>query len=206
MSGETNSEPANSGSQPEPVEPLEERIARAVENALEPFVVSLLAALLSPAQCVQGIERESEDQRWKAITLGRTLLNETRENLKAAYPRMEQYNLALATHKQQQIPSPAEDWLYLDMKLGDDTFSKYLRDQGAPSKIRARDAVAHLRALRELEVGGLLIANRAADGDLFGYYIRKVHADEYLKLERKAGSNAMAKSRSKKPAKKNPRK
>ena len=122
------------GSQPES-EPIENRIARAIENALEPFVVSLLAALISPAQCAQGIDKESEDQRWKAITLGRLLLNETRENLRAAYPRIEQHALAMEA----QRLDPAETWLYVDITLGDDSFRTHLREQGASRKIQFRD-------------------------------------------------------------------
>ena len=185
-------------------EPIEDRIARVITETLEPFVVSLLAALIAPSQCVQGIDRDSEDQRRRAIELGRMLLDESRTRLKAASDQIKLYGQALEAHKQQQLPSPGEDWLYLDMKLGDDTFRQYLRELEipAPSKVRNRDAQAHFRALVELKLGGLLIANRAADGDLFGYYIRKKDADEYLKKYRKAGSDATARSRTRKPGEK----
>lgn len=68
---------------PEP-EPIEDRIARAIGETLEPFVVSLLAALISPVQCAQGIDTEGDDQRRKAINAGRMLLDETRTRIKQA--------------------------------------------------------------------------------------------------------------------------
>jgi hypothetical protein len=195
VSGETGS------NQPEP---LEDRIAHAIESALEPFVVSLLAALIAPSQCVQGIDQERDDQRRKAIELGRMLLNESPENLKSAYDRIEQYNLAMEAHRQKQTLSPAEEWLYLDMKLGDDSFGRYLREAGAPGKIQNRDAIAHFRAFKELGLGGLLIADRSADEELFGFHVSKRTADQYLKAYRKSASDAEAKRR-KKLAKKNRR-
>lgn len=87
------------------------------------------------------------------------------------------------------------------MKLGDDSFRAYLREQKAPRKIQDRDALAHHRALTKLNLGGLLIADRTADGELFGYHISKRVADNYLELERKITSVAVAKSREKNPAK-----
>ena len=176
-------------------EPIQDRIARAIKESLEPFVVSVLAALISPTQCAQGIDSESEDQRRKAIEIGRMLLHETRTSLGDSYDRIERYRQELEVQKQQQYPP--KDWLYLNMKLGDDSFRAYLREQKAPRKIQDREAIAHFRALSNLGLGGLLPADRAADGDLFGYRIRKRVADDYLKSERQASSNAAARSREK---------
>jgi hypothetical protein len=180
-------------------EPVEDRIARAIRETLEPFVVSLLAALITPSQCVQGIDAERDDQRRKAIEAGRMLLDETRTTIKEADSFFERHGAELSSEavKEQQQLSSAKDWLYLDMKLGDDSFRRHLRELKAPKKIQDLDAMAHYRALVKLKLGGLLIADRAADGDLFGYWITKKVAAEYLALERKAGSDAVAKSRKK---------
>jgi hypothetical protein len=183
VSEEANSEP----------EPIEDRIARAIEETLEPFVVSLLAALIAPSQCAQGFDQERDDQRGKAIETGRMLLDETRKRLKGAHEEIERVGAALEAHKSK----PAEECLYLDMKLGDDSFRRHLRELKAPKKIQDLDAMAHYRALVKLNLGALLIADRAVDGDLFGYWITKRVAVEYLALERKAGSDAVAKSRKK---------
>jgi hypothetical protein len=205
VSGETNSGPANtgaggaSGSQPEP---LEDRIARAVSEALEPFVVSLLAALIAPSQCAQGIDQESEDQRRKAIMVGQMLLQESRKNLRDTSANIERYTQELEAQKQQLELKLTMEYLFLDMKLGDDSFRQHLRAQGIPQKIQDRDALAHYRAFVDLGLGGLLIAKRAADGDLFGYHISKQNADRYLELHRKAGRDSTARSRAGKPAKK----
>lgn len=181
-------------------EPVEDGIARAIRETLEPFVVSLLAALIAPSQCVQGIDAEGDDQRRKAIEAGRMLLDETRTRIKEADSFFERHGAELSSEavKEQQKLSSAKDWLYLSMKLGDDSFRTYLREQKAPLKIQDRDAIAHYHALVRFNLGALLVVDTAADGDLFGYSIPKRTADEYLKLVRKAGSDATAKTRSKK--------
>lgn len=90
---------SSSGS-PEP-EPIENKIALAIQNTLEPFVVSLLAALIAPSQCTQGIDRESDDQRRKAIETGRMLLEETRTRLRDSHNQIERISQELEAQKQQ---------------------------------------------------------------------------------------------------------
>jgi hypothetical protein len=212
VSGETNSEPANTGAsgasgvagRPEPIEPLEERIARAVSEALEPFVVSLLAALIAPSQCAQGIDQESEDQRRKAIRLGQTLIDEARTGLREVSAQIARYGSELEAQKQQLEMRLTQEFLFLDMKRGDDPFRQYLREQSDSKKIQDRDVLAHFRALVKLGLGGSLHTTRAANQELLGYYIPKNTADKYLEFERRKVSDATARSRAGKPAKKNP--
>jgi hypothetical protein len=206
VSGEINSDPAKRGvsgvaSQPEPIEPLEDRIAPVISETLEPFVVSLLAALISPSQCVQGIDEERDDQRRKAIRLAQRLLSETRTNLQKYYADVARYTQGLEEQKQQVELKLAQDYLFLDLQLGDDSFRQYLREHSASAKIRDRDAVAHYRTFGDLGIGGLLTAKHFG-GKVIGYHLSRHAAEEYLKRQRRKVSDATARSRSGKPTKK----
>jgi hypothetical protein len=134
--------------------PIEDRIARAIAETLEPFIVSLLAALIAPNQCAQGIDEERDDQRRKAIRLAQRLLSETRTSLQQYYADVARYTQGFEEQKQQLELKRAQDNLFLDLQLGDDSFRQYLREHSASVKIRNRDAVAHYRTFGDLGIGG----------------------------------------------------
>jgi hypothetical protein len=154
-------------------------------------------------QCAQGIDEERDDQRRKAIRLAQRLLSEARTNLQQYYTDIARYDQELGEQTQQLELKRAQDYLFLDLQLGDDSFRQYLREHSASEKIRDRDAVAHYRIFGDLGIGGLLTAKPGPDGVAIGYHLSRHAADEYLKRERRKVSDATERSRRGKLAKKN---
>lgn len=169
---------------------IEDRIANAIQWTLEPYIVSLLAAVL-----IRRIEPDSLDRLDhncdaelidRAVSVALRLLPASREGIGLSRETR-------ADWESEKKKSAQGEWLLCDSKANDDSFRRYLTEAGAPEFILKRGFKAHRNALLRHK---LLFNAGGKDGKAV-ISLRPAYADKYIKAEREAKAKAAKRRRDK---------
>jgi hypothetical protein len=156
-------------------EPIEDGIARAIEAALEPYVVSLLAVVIAGrASEPDGLDHACDAEKMEnAVTHALRLLSVSRERIEF------NYETRVSIEREMKEQSEGE-WLLCESRAEDDSFRQYLRKAGAPGFILKRGFVAHRNALLRHNIP---FNNDKIDGQAV-FSLRPALADTYIRAER----------------------